>query len=32
MTRRAFFTADTRLMFKNGLDEVLFRLGFGIDF
>ena len=32
MTRRAFFTADTRLMFKGGIDEVLFRLGFGVDF
>jgi opacity protein-like surface antigen len=32
MTRRAFFTADTRLMYRKGLDEVLFRLGFGIDF
>ena len=32
LTRRAFFTADTRLMYRNGLDEVLFRLGFGIDF
>jgi opacity protein-like surface antigen len=32
MTRRAFFTADTRLMFRSGIDEVLFRLGFGVDF
>jgi len=32
MTRRAFFTADTRLMFRGGIDEVLFRLGFGVDF
>ena len=32
MTRRAFFTADSRLMYRKGLDEVLFRLGFGIDF
>jgi hypothetical protein len=32
MTRKAFFTADTRLMYRKGLDEVLFRLGFGIDF
>jgi hypothetical protein len=32
MTRRAFFTADTRLMYRKGLDEVLFRLGFGVDF
>jgi hypothetical protein len=32
MTRKAFFTADTRLMFKSGIDEVLFRFGFGVDF
>jgi hypothetical protein len=32
MTRRAFFAGDTRLMFRKGLDEVLFRVGFGIDF
>ena len=32
MTRRAFFTGDTRVMFSSGIDEVLFRLGFGVDF
>lgn len=32
MTRRAFFTTDTRMMFRDGLDEVLFRVGFGVDF
>ena len=32
MTRRAFFTADTRLMYRHGLDQILFRLGFGVDF
>jgi len=32
MTRRAFFTSDMRLMVRGGIDEVLFRLGFGIDF
>lgn len=32
MTRRSFFTTDMRLMFRDGIDEVLFRLGFGIDF
>ena len=32
MTRRAFFTTDMRLMARDGIDEVLFRLGFGIDF
>ena len=32
MTRRAFFTGDTRIKFKGGMDEVLFRLGFGVDF
>ena len=32
MTRRTFFTGDARLMFRTGVDEVLFRFGFGIDF
>ena len=32
MTRRAFFTTDMRLMARGGIDEVLFRLGFGVDF
>jgi hypothetical protein len=32
MTRRAFFTSDMRLMVRGGIDEVLFRLGFGVDF
>jgi len=32
MTRRAFFSSDARVMFKSGLDEVLFRFGFGVDF
>jgi opacity protein-like surface antigen len=32
MTRKAFFTGDMRLMFKSGVDEVLFRFGFGVDF
>jgi hypothetical protein len=32
MTPRAFFTGDMRIMFRGGLDEVLFRAGFGIDF
>jgi hypothetical protein len=32
LTRRAFFTADTRMMYRGGLDEVLFRFGFGVDF
>ena len=32
MTRRAFFTADTRLMFRHGIDEGLLRFGFGVDF
>jgi hypothetical protein len=32
MTRRAFFTTDVRLMARSGIDEVLFRLGFGVDF
>ena len=32
MTRRAFFTGDMRLMVHSGIDQVLFRAGFGIDF
>jgi hypothetical protein len=32
MTRRAFFTTDMRLMARSGIDEVLFRIGFGVDF
>jgi opacity protein-like surface antigen len=32
MTRRAFFTGDMRLMFRNGIEQVLFRTGFGFDF
>lgn len=32
MTQRAFFTGDMRLMVRHGIDEVLFRAGFGIDF
>jgi opacity protein-like surface antigen len=32
MTRRAFFTGDMRLLFRNRIDEVLFRVGFGVDF
>jgi hypothetical protein len=32
MTRRAFFTSDMRLMVRDGIDEVLFRFGFGVDF
>jgi hypothetical protein len=31
-TRRTFFTADSRVMFRRGIDEVLFRIGFGVDF
>jgi opacity protein-like surface antigen len=32
ITRRAFFTGDMRMMFRHGIDEVLFRAGFGFDF
>lgn len=32
MTRQAFFTTDMRVMFRNGIDQVLFRAGFGFDF
>jgi opacity protein-like surface antigen len=32
VTRRAFFTGDSRVMVRGGIDEVLFRFGFGVDF
>ena len=32
LTQRAFFTTDMRLMVRHGIDEVLFRAGFGFDF
>lgn len=32
MTKRAFFTGDSRVMVRHGIDEVLFRFGFGVDF
>ena len=32
MSRRAFFTSDMRLMVHGGIDQALFRLGFGVDF
>lgn len=32
MTRRAFFTGDMRLMVYRGVDQVLLRGGFGVDF
>jgi hypothetical protein len=32
VTPRAFFTGDMRMMFRHGIDEVLFRAGFGLDF
>jgi hypothetical protein len=32
LSQRAFFTTDMRLMLRHGIDEVLFRAGFGIDF
>ncbi|HET7694972.1 MAG TPA: hypothetical protein VFK57_04635 [Vicinamibacterales bacterium] len=32
MTRRAFFTGDMRLMVRGGIDQALFRAGFGVDF
>jgi opacity protein-like surface antigen len=32
MTRRAFFTGDMRVAFRHGVDETLFRCGFGVDF
>jgi len=32
MTPRAFFTTDARFLFGSRLEEVLFRVGFGVDF
>jgi hypothetical protein len=32
MTDRAFFRSDIRMTFRGGLDEVLLRIGFGVDF
>ena len=32
LTRKAFFTGDTRVMVRHGVEEVIFRAGFGIDF
>lgn len=32
MTRRAFFRGDFRMAFRGGVDEVLLRCGFGVDF
>lgn len=32
MTRRAFFRSDMRLVLGSGVDEVLVRVGFGVDF
>jgi opacity protein-like surface antigen len=31
-TRRVFVTGDSRVMVRHGIDEVLFRFGFGVDF
>ena len=32
MTRRAFFRNDLRLAFRHGVDDVILRFGFGVDF
>jgi opacity protein-like surface antigen len=32
MSRRSFFSTDARIMVRGGIDEVLFRFGFGVDF
>ena len=32
MTQRAFFRTDMRLTFEDGVEEVLFRFGIGVDF
>ena len=32
MTQRAFFRSDVRVGVRDGVDEVLLRFGFGVDF
>jgi hypothetical protein len=32
MTRRSFFRSDLRVAFRGGVDDVLVRVGFGVDF
>lgn len=32
LTQRGFFRSDMRFTFKDGIDEVLWRFGFGVDF
>jgi hypothetical protein len=32
MTQRAYFRSDMRFVFHGGIDEVLIRFGFGVDF
>jgi hypothetical protein len=32
MTRRGFFRSDLRVVASDGLDEILLRFGFGVDF
>jgi hypothetical protein len=32
MTERTFFRSDIRVAFRGGIDEVLLRIGFGVDF
>jgi len=32
MTPRSFFRSDLKLVFRDGVDEMLLRLGFGVDF
>ena len=32
LTQRGFFRTDLRMTFRNGIDEVVMRFGFGVDF
>ena len=32
MTQKAYFRSDLKMVFRNGVDEVLLRFGFGVDF
>jgi hypothetical protein len=32
MAQQAFVTVDSRVLIRHGIDEVLLRLGFGLDF
>jgi hypothetical protein len=32
LAQRAFFRSDLRFAFRDGLEDVLLRFGFGVDF